>query len=72
MRSNQCPKCQAAMAEGYTVDRGENGARRVNQWIEGAPQKSFWLGLKLGGRRRIDIATWRCGRCGFLESYAAG
>lgn len=60
------------MAEGYIVDRGESGARRVNQWIEGAPQKSFWQGLKLGGRRQLDVATWRCGRCGFLESYAAG
>ncbi|TMJ17211.1 MAG: hypothetical protein E6G94_02130 [Alphaproteobacteria bacterium] len=34
--------------------------------------KSFWTGISLGGRARSQIATWRCGRCGFLESYAAG
>jgi hypothetical protein len=27
-------------------------------------------GPKLGGTDPIDISTWRCRRCGFLESHA--
>ena len=41
-------------------------------WIEGAPEKSFWIGIKTRGRRKLKIETWRCGRCGYLESYAPG
>jgi hypothetical protein len=42
----------------------------VSSWTEGAPEKNLWLGVNLKGKRRSDIATWRCNRCGFLESYA--
>ena len=28
------------------------------------------MGVKLGGKARSQIATWRCRRCGYLESYA--
>ncbi len=42
----------------------------VLSWIEGPPQKSMWTGLKLSGRARSEIVTWRCNRCGFLEQYA--
>ena len=59
------------MADGFVVDHTHGGAS-VSAWIEGAPKKSFWTGLKLGGTKPIDIVTWRCRRCGFLESYAAG
>ncbi len=38
--------------------------------VEGAPEKSIWVGVKLRGKTPIEIATWRCGSCGFLESYA--
>jgi hypothetical protein len=58
------------MAEGYVVDHGHNGGKQVISWIEGAPLKSFWMGLKTGGRRKLEIKTFRCSRCGFLESYA--
>jgi hypothetical protein len=57
------------MAEGFIVDKTHGGAA-VSTWVEGAPRKSFWTGLKLGGTKPIDIVTWRCRRCGFLESYA--
>ena len=46
------------------------GSRKVLQWAEGAPVRSLWTGTKLRGKRRIDIATFRCARCGFLENYA--
>jgi hypothetical protein len=71
MARKTCPKCQSAMIEGFVVDNG-HGTKSVSGWIEGLPEKSIWTGLKLRGRKPIDIATWRCGSCGFLESYAGG
>lgn len=69
MRSNVCPKCQGSMSEGFVLDVKDGGSRAVSSWVEGAPQKA-WYGLKLRGRTQHEIQTWRCGRCGFLESYA--
>jgi hypothetical protein len=60
------------MAEGYVIDVNQHSVRSVSTWVEGAPEKSFWLGLKLGNRAQYKVQTWRCGRCGFLESYAKG
>jgi len=60
------------MTEGFVLDIGQNGGRTVTSWVEGAPEKSFWLGVKLGSRAKFEIQTWRCARCGFLESYAKG
>jgi hypothetical protein len=69
--SKQCPKCSGSMVEGYVIDR-TYGSVAVGSWVEGTAERSVWTGLKLAGKARIDIATWRCGRCGFLEQYAAG
>ena len=72
MRGSECPKCQGSMTQGYMLDIGDNNRRTVGKWVEGAPEKSFWLGLKTGDRATYDIQTFRCGRCGFLENYAKG
>jgi predicted nucleic-acid-binding Zn-ribbon protein len=69
-QSRECPKCAGSMAEGFTIDHTHGGAN-VATWAEGEPVKSIWVGLKLGGKTQIAIATWRCRRCGYLESYAA-
>ncbi|HYG47203.1 MAG TPA: hypothetical protein VD846_04590 [Allosphingosinicella sp.] len=68
-QSKQCSKCGGGMATGYVVDKTYGGAE-VTSWVEGEPRKSIWVGLKLGGTKPIEITTWRCQRCGFLESYA--
>ncbi|MBV8685792.1 MAG: hypothetical protein JOZ90_08970 [Alphaproteobacteria bacterium] len=68
-QARDCPKCGGAMAEGFTLDKIQGGVAAAS-WVEGTPEKSFWTGLKLKGRARLDIATWRCRRCGYLESYA--
>ena len=69
LRSNTCPKCQGMMTEGFILDADQSGGRSVSAWVEGVPDKR-WYGLKLGKKPKLDIQTWRCGRCGFLESYA--
>ena len=58
------------MSEGFILDINQAGGRSVTKWIERAPEKSMWTGLKISGRANLDIQTWRCIRCGFLESYA--
>jgi len=30
----------------------------------------MWTGIKLRGRRQLEIASYRCNRCAYLESYA--
>jgi hypothetical protein len=59
------------MVEGFLLDQG-HGSRSVGAWVEGAPVKSIWTGISLKGRTPIEIATWRCSGCGYLESYAGG
>ena len=68
-RSKTCPRCQGSMTEGFLLDQGQ-GSRSVIKWVEGAPQKSIWVGVRLGNQQPIEVATWRCASCGFLESYA--
>ena len=65
-----CPKCAAPMDEGYMVDHTHGGSRTVSHWVEGPPERSIWMGLKIADRRSFSVATFRCQRCGFLESYA--
>jgi len=70
VRSNSCPKCQASMEEGFILaDR--DTYRRPTGWVAGPPRRQLFLGLKLP-HKPIDIQSWRCSRCGFLEHYAKG
>ena len=68
-RNPTCPKCSGGMVAGFIVDEGY-GTRTVAKWVAGAPERSIWTGLKLRGRDRVDVLSYRCARCGFLESYA--
>jgi hypothetical protein len=54
---------------GFVIDIGYGGAS-VSPWHEGEPRRSGWLGIRRGDNPPVEIATWRCDRCGFLESYA--
>jgi hypothetical protein len=57
------------MLEGFTLDNAYGG-RTVSSWLEGVPKKNIWVGVTLDGKKPIEIVTWRCPSCGFLESYA--
>jgi hypothetical protein len=69
--SKQSPKCSGSMTEGFVADRTHHSAAAVPSWVEGQPERSVWTGLRLAGKPRIEIATWRCARCGFIEQYAS-
>ena len=58
------------MSEGFVLDRGDANANMQQKWIEGEPVKSFWLGIRTKGRDAYEVHTYRCDKCGYLESYA--
>ena len=59
------------METGYAVDvTYGQGSGAVPKWVAGEPQKSIWTGLKLRGKEQLPVTTYRCRRCGYLESYA--
>jgi hypothetical protein len=66
-----CGKCGGRMEEGFVKDDADNTVT-IGVWVQGRPERSFWTGLKLRGRRRIAIAAMRCDRCGYVELYAFG
>jgi hypothetical protein len=66
----KCSKCQTEMEVGYVMDRGHNNARKPATWIEGEPERSIWMGTKIAGKEQIQVHTFRCPKCGYLESYA--
>jgi hypothetical protein len=66
----ECPHCKRRMEQGYMLEKGDSNAPAVTHWVQGAPEKSFWMGLKLQGRPVIPVMTYRCEKCGYLESYA--
>ena len=57
------------MERGFIIDEGY-GKRTVPRWVLGEAEVSIWGGLKIRGKDKLDVATYRCRRCGYLESYA--
>ena len=57
------------MERGFIVDEGY-GKRTVQRFILGEPEHSMWTGLKIRGKDKLEVATYRCRRCGYLENYA--
>ncbi len=65
-----CLRCGSAMEQGFVADKGDYNALDLQRWIEGAPERSFWTGIKTKNREVLVVSTFRCERCGYLESYA--
>lgn len=57
------------MEAGYLLDT-TYGNRHPLRWVEGAPERSLWVGLTLKDRDVFEVATYRCTACGLLKSYA--
>ena len=66
-----CLRCKGKMEPGFVMDRGHANALSAQQWVEGQPERSIWTGIKTKGKERHKVTTFRCERCGYLESYAA-
>ena len=65
-----CPKCSAQMNEGFILD-DTYGGKVQSEWAGGTPRRSIWTGLKVAKEDRHAVTTYRCPKCGYLESYAA-
>ena len=68
----ECSRCRGKMEPGFVLDRGHANSSNTQKWVEGDPERSFWQGLKTKGRDQHSVRTYRCERCGYLESYAMG
>jgi hypothetical protein len=65
----ECCKCQTPMQPGYLMEKGHGNKHSITTWARGQPQKSFWMGLK-SPQEKLETRTYRCPRCGYLETYA--
>jgi hypothetical protein len=64
-----CPACDRPMETGFLVDHG-HGVVLPAAWVPGVPEWSRWRGLRLKGRTKMPVTTFRCPECGRLESFA--
>ena len=64
-----CPKCQSEMQEGFLID-SIHGGSKVTEWLSGTPKKNSWTGISMKDEQKIQVSTYRCVKCGYLESYA--
>jgi hypothetical protein len=64
-----CRRCGARLEPGYLVDHGY-GAIYPMGWTHGQPKWNKWLGLKVQRKDLLPVRTYRCPKCGLLESYA--
>ena len=50
-----CAACRVPLQRGFMLDLGYNDQARAAEWVEGAPQPSFWRGLQLDGRLGLPV-----------------
>jgi hypothetical protein len=66
----KCSKCAGVLEDGFLLELAHGNGRLVTQWVAGIAEASIWMGLKVNDRAKLDVVTYRCQSCGFLESYA--
>lgn len=69
----RCPRCAGAMIAGFLLDQGDS-AQRQARWVAGERTtgwKASWLGVETPKDPvYYRVVSFRCARCGYLESYA--
>jgi hypothetical protein len=58
------------MEQGMVLDRGQSNQKHLPEWVEGMPERSFWVGVKTKGKETHTVFAFRCPRCGLLQYYA--
>ena len=66
---SNCAKCGGSLSAGFIVDEGY-GSHEVSRWQDGEPKRAWYGGVKASKSDQIQVSTFRCDRCGYLESYA--
>jgi hypothetical protein len=66
----KCVRCQGRMEIGVVVDRAHSGMPTRETWVQGIPKWSRWMGLTIKGLPKFPVVSYRCEKCGYLDSYA--
>ena len=76
-QDSTCPKCGGDMEEGYATEHTTiNLITKVviqHSWLPGAPALNRYGGIdekRTDSSKALPIALYRCGQCGYLESFA--
>jgi hypothetical protein len=71
MENKKCPKCGGEMDEGLQTNKMNNFIHVMNLPLVWGRKlvKSYISGYKLEDEK--EIKTYRCTKCGYLESYAS-
>jgi hypothetical protein len=65
-----CPLCHGETEAGFLPEFATYRSS-AGEWIEGAPERRWLLEeLKIAGKRRYSVVTYRCTQCGYLISFA--
>ena len=68
----ECLRCRAVMEQGFVVDRGSsNLPAAASTWVSGLPELKWLTGVKTEGRKQVSLASYLCGKCGYVEFRAA-
>lgn len=65
----ECFRCRGRLEVGFLVDF-TSGGQQVQRWLAGEPRVSRWIGLKVDSKDLVEVRTYRCQKCGLLESHA--
>lgn len=66
----RCLRCHVVMDGGFVIDLSHHESPNVPQWAQGDPELGFLGGLKVDRLKKRIVATYRCPKCGMLQSYA--
>lgn len=69
-QGSPCLRCGGTMETGFVADKAHYSVPGTQKWVEGPPEPSFWSGLRMKDREVIPVITFRCEKCGWLDSYA--
>lgn len=75
-KTMDCMKCGGRMEMGFILDHAHSMMAQ-SHWVSGeAEQMQFlglrWAGVTTRGKTVRTVDTYRCTRCGYLESYSVG
>ena len=67
----ECLRCHTIMEQGFVMDRGPgNVPTAVATWVSGIPERSWIAGFKTKGRDQVELDTFLCRKCGYVEFRA--
>ena len=64
----ECRDCRVAMDAGLMLDRTHGGSEEPT-WIKGTADRGIFDLIMERDRERLPVVTFRCPKCGRLESF---